>query len=189
MSVSGHAEIRTSDGVVATICSPETASERERAYDEWAAHVAAPQPEGHGFIPTRCEPLHRSPLTKPLHECRVALVSTGGVHLKSQDAYDVYSEHGDWSCRPIPGGVDTAELTVTHTHYATRDALDDINVMFPLDRLRELQEEGFIGAVSDLHYGLMGFIPDPSHLIESVMPGIAEGLRQHEVDVVVLTAG
>jgi D-proline reductase (dithiol) PrdB len=189
MPVDQPEEIRTSDGVVASVCSPETANERERAYQEWAAHVAEPQPEGHGFVPTRCELLHWSPPTKPLEECRVALVSTGGVHLKSQHPYDVYSEHGDWSYRPIPGDVDTAELTVTHTHYATRDALEDINVMFPLDRLRELQEERFIRAVSDLHYGLMGFVPDPCHLVEAVLPGLAEGLRQHHVDVVVLTAG
>jgi D-proline reductase (dithiol) PrdB len=189
VSASQHPEIRTSDGVVASLPAPEAVEEREQSYKEWAARIARPQPEGHAFVATRCEPLHWTPLAKSLESCTVALVSTGGVHLKSQDPYDVYSEHGDWSCRPIPGDVDTADLTVTHTHYATRDALEDVNVMFPLDRLRELKDEGFIGEVSALHYGFMGFIPDPGRLVDEVLPEVAQGLRDHQVDVVVLTAG
>lgn len=182
-------EIRTSDGAVATLPSPELLGERRQKYEPWAKQISRPQPDGHGAVPTRSDPLNWTPLAKPLEECTVALVSTGGVHLDDEEPFDVYTEQGDWSCRAIPADVDTARLTVTHTHYATQDALADINVMFALDRLHELRADGVIGQVSPTHFGFMGFIPDPRPLLSETVPGVVESLRSHNTDVVVLTGG
>lgn len=181
--------IRTSDGTVCTLPSAEVVAERAATHAEWAQRAGRPRPVGHEFVHVPAEPLHWSPLARPLAECTVALVSTGGVHLRSQQPFDVDAEVGDWSCRPLPGDTDTADLTVTHTHYATQDALDDVNVMFPLDRLRELADEGVIGAVAALHFGFMGFIPDPRPLVADVVPAAAAELRDRGVDAVLLTAG
>lgn len=186
---SAQAEIRTSDGVVATPPPPEVVAERQTAYAEWLRSTTRERPLGHELVPTRAEPLHWTPLAKPLSECTVALVSTGGVHLRTQEPFAVYEEVGDWSSRAIPGDADTRDLTVTHTHYATQDALDDVNVMFPLDRLRDLAAEGIVGRVAPVHFGLMGFIPDPTLLLSETVPAIARRLRDGGVDVVLLTAG
>lgn len=180
---------RLSDGTEGTVPTPDVLASWDESYAEWAGHVAQPRPVGHETVPTQSQPLNWTPLPRPLSECTVALVSTGGVHLRTQEPFDVFAEEGDWSPREIPGNVETADLTVTHTHYAVDDAMQDINVMFPLDRLRELTDEGAIGAVSPIHFGLMGFIPDPALLLSETAPAMARKLVDHGVDVVALTGG
>ena len=186
-TVPPHPEVRTSDGLVAKFPTPEMLEERARKHAGWLSQVTPPRPAGHEFVWTRSQPLNWSPVEKPLAQSTVALVSTGGVHLRSQKPYDVYAEEGDWSSREIPGGVSSDRLTVTHTHYAISDALQDINVMFPLDRLRELAARDVIGAVSPLHTGFMGFIPDPRLLVTESAPAVGAVLKRRGVDVVVLT--
>lgn len=130
-----------------------------------------------------------SPLRKPLSDARVALVSTGGVHRADQAAFDLENPHGDWSYRIIPGDTPTRILRFSHSHYNHSDADQDPNCMFPLDRLRELAEQGYVGAVSPVHFGLMGFQPDPTHLLRETAPVVARCLVDAGVDVVVLSPG
>lgn len=182
-------KIRASDGAVAEFPSRDVLEERASAYSEWSERVRRERPVGHETIVTRADPLNWAPLNKPLAECTVALVSTGGVHLKSQEPFAVYEEAGDWSSRSIPGDADTRDLVVTHTHYATQDALQDVNVMFPLDRLRELADQGTVARASSLHFGFMGFIPDPTLLLRETAPAAGRELQRRGVDVVVLTPG
>jgi D-proline reductase (dithiol) PrdB len=128
-------------------------------------------------------------LLKPLSECRVAFVSTAGVRLKSQPPFDLENERGDWSWRRIPGDVDARNLIVTHAHYDTTDANEDPNVVFPIDALRSLAQDGTVGGVSALHAGLMGWIPDGAPLQEQTAPEVAHALKDADVDAVVLTPG
>lgn len=125
----------------------------------------------------------------PLSQATVALVSTGGVHLADQTPFDIESPHGDSSYRLIPGDVDTASLRFTHSHYDTTDTMLDPNCMFPIERLRELAADGEIGAVSPVHAGCMGFIPNPDRLRDETAPAIAEQLRSAGVNVAVLSPG
>lgn len=186
---SPRSEIRLSDGIVAGYPAVEVVDKWATSYDDWKGRVARPRPVGHETVVTTAEPLNWTPLAKPLSEATVALVSSGGVHRATQEPFEVFAEEGDSTARAVPGVVDTDELTVTHTHYATDDALQDINVMFPLDRLRDLADEGIVGAVSPVHFGLMGFIPDPSTLVNETVPDIGRELVRRGVDVVVLTPG
>lgn len=130
-----------------------------------------------------------TPLPKPLSECRVALVTTAGAHLKFQPAFDLEDEQGDWSWRRIPGDVDVRQIEVSHAHYDTTDANADPNVVFPIDALRDHAASGTVGEVSPLHAGLMGWIPDGAPLREETAPAVASALRDADVDVVVLTPG
>lgn len=189
LGTAAHPEVRTSDGAAGVFAGPEVRAERAASYAGWAANVSRPQPFGHGTIPTRASPLRWTPLRRPLAACTVALVSTGGVHLRSQPAFAIYDEAGDASSRAIPGDVRGADLTFSHTHYATDDALADPNVMFPIDRLRELAAAGAVGASAPLHFGFMGFIPDPRRLVGETAPAAARALKGRGVDVVVLTPG
>ena len=63
----------------------------------------------------------------------------------------------------------------------------DINVVYPIDRLEELAELGKIGAVSDIHLSVAGNQFDLSGLKMDGGPAAATLLKQHEVDVVLLT--
>ena len=141
------------------------------------------------FHLTRNEQLHWTPLPRPLAECSVALVTTGGVHRKDQAPFDIRSHQGDLTFRGIPFDTPADELAVTHSHYNHADADRDINCLFPLTRLRELATAGVIGRVAPAHYGMMGFIPDGRALAESVGPLLGDRLRAEGADVVVLSPG
>ncbi len=130
-----------------------------------------------------------TPLRKPLQACSIALISTAGVHLKSQPHHDLLNPHGDASFREIPGNTLASELAVDHLHYDTTDANADPNCVFPIDRLRELADAGTIGSVAPIHFGFMGFIPDGRLLRDTTAPIVAERLLAQHTDAVVLTPG
>ncbi|GAC1325748.1 MAG: hypothetical protein NVSMB2_24480 [Chloroflexota bacterium] len=128
-------------------------------------------------------------LPKPVSECTVALVTTAGVHPTCAAPFDVMNEHGDPSYRLISGDTAVSELTVSHSHYDTTDALADPNVIFPIDRLRELAADRTVGALSRVHVGMMGWNPDGARVRDETAPAVAGELARAAVDVAVLTPG
>ena len=128
-------------------------------------------------------------VTKPVRESAIALVTTAGVHLRSDPPFDMDDPEGDASMREIPSGVDPRRLTITHKYYDHSAADRDINVVLPLDRLRELVAEGRVGGIAPRVYSFMGHI-DGRHLatlIEETAPAVAGRLRADLADAVVLT--
>ncbi len=158
----------------------------EERFRRWLKLIAEMH-DGANF--TANETIAWAPLRKPLAQCSVALVSTAGVHQKSQPAHDLLNPHGDASFREIPSNTPTSELAVDHVHYDTSDANEDPNCVFPLDRLRELADMGMIGSIAPMHYVFMGFIPDGRLLRDTTAPVAAERLLAQGTDVVVLTPG
>jgi len=132
----------------------------------------------------RCIPY--TPRTREVKESVFALITTAGVHLRDQEAFPV---DGDNSWRTIPGNIDSRQLMVTHDHFDHRDADQDINCVFPLDRLRELAAEGIIAGVSNTHLGFMGFTQNFRDLYERVAPEMAKLILRSKADGVILTAG
>ena len=128
-----------------------------------------------------------SPFTKDLRACTVAIVTTAGVHLMNQKPFDLVNPEGDWTYREIPGHVMLKDLAISHSHYDHRDADIDINIVFPIERLREFAKEGIIGEVSPLHCSFMGFIPRTEPLIKESAPQVAKELKAAGVDLVLLT--
>jgi D-proline reductase (dithiol) PrdB len=127
-----------------------------------------------------------TPLWKPLNQMKFALVSTAGVHLKDQEPFN---KEGDESFRVFPGDVQTVDLVFTHEHYDHSDADKDPNVMFPIDRLRELAEQGIIGGVASKHIGMMGYSMKLKQVYEETVPAIAREIERSNADAVLLTAG
>jgi D-proline reductase (dithiol) PrdB len=122
-----------------------------------------------------------TPLARPLSEATVAIVTTSGVHLRRDKPFHL---HSDSSFRVIPRDTKAADLTITHQAYDRTDALRDINLVFPLERLRELEAEGVIGRVADEHFGF-GLSGSAKALIA---PGreVARRLARAHVDLVLL---
>ncbi len=130
-------------------------------------------------------------VTKPLNDSKIAIVTTAGVHHTDQVSFDMKDKNGDPSYRVIDSSRSLSELTITHNYYDHTNASRDINIIFPIERLWEFEREGFIGKVADRHYGLMGHI-DGHHiyaLVNATAPEIARGLREDNVDAVLLTPG
>ncbi len=128
-------------------------------------------------------------LPKPLSQCRGTLITTGGIHLLTQPAFDMENPEGDASYRAIPANVDPAQIVITHKYYDHRDADQDLNVIFPLTHFQHLVEIGVVGTLALHHWGFMGHIEGAqlSRLKEQTAPEIAGKLRAKEVDFVFLT--
>jgi D-proline reductase (dithiol) PrdB len=61
---------------------------------------------------------------------------------------------------------------------------EDLNVVFPIDRLKELATEGVIGSVADYHYSFMG-ATDPREMEKSARH-LAGLFKSEAVDTVLL---
>lgn len=121
---------------------------------------------------------------KPLYECRVALVSTGGVHLLEDVRFDIDDPAGDCSYREIPNSAEA--LTWTHAYYVSGRG-EDLDSVFPLWSLRKLEARGVVGELNERHFSFMGAIHDPTPLIERTAPEVARKLVEDGVDAVLLT--
>jgi D-proline reductase (dithiol) PrdB len=125
---------------------------------------------------------------RPLREARVALVTTGAVHLPSQEAFDEEMKGGDVSFRVIPRDADVATLAIAHKSDAfDQDGfLRDRNLGFPLDRLREMETSGAIGSLAPRALSFMGSISAPGRLVKETAPQAAALLEEDGVDVALL---
>jgi D-proline reductase (dithiol) PrdB len=119
-----------------------------------------------------------------LEECRLALVTTGGVHLPEQPRFDIDYRSGDCSYREIPTGAHV--LTWTHAYYAP-DRGTDLDSVFPLWTLRKLATEGAVGELNRRHFSFMGAIHEAEPLVERTAPEVAGKVAQDGVDAVLLT--
>ena len=63
---------------------------------------------------------------------------------------------------------------------------EDVNVVFPIDRFRELEASGAIGSMADVHYSFMGAYLEPLDYAPSARE-LATLLRGDGVDSVFLT--
>jgi len=132
-----------------------------------------------------------TPLVKPLAASTVALVTTAGVHHRDQPPYDVHDRDGDPSFRELDLGRPLESLMITHDYYDHADADRDLNVVFPVERLRELAAAGEIGGLAALAYGFMGHITGThlETLKRRSAPEVAARLKRARVDAVLLTPG
>lgn len=155
-------------------------------FDTWIEFIA----ESHHGSNSRVNTTEAfTPLSKPLSESRVALLTTAGAHLDDQEPFHVATVAGDPTYRVLPDDLDTGRLMFTHTHYDTAPAELDPNCVFPIDRLHELVTQGRVGSASPVHIGMMGFNPNPAPIQDVLAPQVVEELHDAEVDVAVLVPG
>ena len=132
-----------------------------------------------------------TPLSKSLATCRVALITTAGIAPRDGEPFDQQGERdnpwwGDPSWRRLRHDVSEADVRIGHLHIDHGPIEQDLDVALPLRRLAELADAGVIGAVSDDHYSIMGYILDARELVEVTAPEIAADLSAKEVDLVLL---
>lgn len=134
------------------------------------------------------DPVPHATLTKPVEQCRVALVTTGGLVPPGLQPFDETVRGGDFSSRLIPGDVDVASLTESHRSesFDHKGVEQDKNLAFPLDRLRELAAAGEVGSIAPRHFSFMGSLTAPGRLIKTTAPLAADMLVEDQVDIALL---
>jgi D-proline reductase (dithiol) PrdB len=137
-------------------------------------------------------PIPWTPFDKRLSDAKVALLSTAGLSMKDDEPFDMEFERrnpmrGDGSFRRLRADATAADVDANHLHIDTGFIERDLNVALPLDRLRELVDEGMVGAMAETHYSVMGFQGnDASRLENESAPAIAEAMKSEEVDLALL---
>ena len=138
-----------------------------------------------------------SPLTKPLAESRVALLSTGGLFVDGHDplpAEPTQEEvvpkideflRSEPILSEIPRDVDRRKLRVRHPGYDVRGAIRDHNVLLPLDHLIEAERDGTIGEFAETAYSFVG-AASQLRLKKDTGPKWAEMLRKRRIDAALL---
>lgn len=136
----------------------------------------------------RVRPTPWSPLRRPLNESRVALVTSAGFIRPGQEPFDAGIRGGDTSFRIIPGDAVVGELIDSQRSESFDHAgmQQDPNLALPLDRLRELEAHGRIGAVAPRHLSYMGSITAPGRLVRQTAVEGAAILTQDQVDAALL---
>lgn len=145
--------------------------------------------QGYPFARYALTPTPCAPLVKPPGQARVALVTSAGLRLAEQPAFDHSLKMGDPSFREIPGDIKTADLREDHksSSFDHTGLRRDPNLAFPLDRFRELAAQGELGTLNHRHLSFMGSIIGPGRLINETAPAAARLLKEDGVDVAFLT--
>lgn len=131
-----------------------------------------------------CPEFESTPWTPPpsLARCRIALVSTAGLHRRGDVPFPGAGE----PYRVIPDRISPEDLVMSHvsTNFDRSGFSEDINVVFPLERLHELVEEGTVGSSASEHYSFMGAASPET--MEAAVAEIAPSMKRDGVDVVLL---
>ena len=123
-----------------------------------------------------------APITKPLSECRVALISSGGAYLLGQTAFHF---RDDLSTRDIPFDADRKDLRVTHFAYDLTDARSDHNSVLPLDSLGSLVGSTIESTTANA-ISFVGGIYSARRVREVLAPRIVEMVTAMQADLALL---
>jgi D-proline reductase (dithiol) PrdB len=124
-------------------------------------------------------------LTRPLAACRLAIVTTAGLHPRRERPFTP----GEQGYRVIPAETPTADIIQSHTSlgFDRTPQMRDVNISYPIDRLRELVARGELGGLGPRGYSFMGALRDTARLEGETGPEIGRRLREEGVDAVLIT--
>ena len=126
-----------------------------------------------------------APLKAPLARCRVAIVTTAGLHRRGDRPFGP----GDQTYRIVPSDTPVPDIIQSQTSIGFDRApiMRDINISYPIDRLRELVARGEIGELAPNGYSFLGALRDFRRLEAETAPEAARRLRDDGVDVALIT--
>lgn len=131
------------------------------------------------FIPWA--PWHIAP-----DKAKVALVATAGVYLKH--GLHAPLTAADPSFREFPAVVSTEDLALAESGFDLRQARADLNVVFPLERMKELADAGYIGTLAPFAYTFSGGEVPPVELLANYAPSVAYRVRRMGAEVALVVA-
>ena len=145
--------------------------------------------QGLGYPPYQWTVNKTTPFTrleKPLRECRVSMLTSGGISHCTRPPFNPQAKN-DLRLDDIDPNASEAEFEINDSYYDTRDAEQDLNVVFPISRLREFAEEGMIGSIAPRFWsGFMGRTYTRARVTRTAAPALASELQKDEVDLFLL---
>ena len=122
---------------------------------------------------------------KPLSASRLAIVTSAGLHRRSERPFGP----GEQTYRVIPSDTSASDILQSHTSlgFDRVAIMRDLNITFPIDRLRELTARGELGGLAPNNYSFMGALREWTKVERETAPEVARRLRDDGADVVLLT--
>ena len=126
-----------------------------------------------------------TPLIRLLSSCRLAIVTTAGLHRRSDPPFGP----GEQTYRVIPSDTPAVDILQSHTSlgFDRVPIMRDLNISFPVDRLRELVARGDLGGTASHHYSFMGAQRELRRIQEETGPEVGRRLRDEGVDAALIT--
>ena len=126
-----------------------------------------------------------APLRRPLAAGRVAIVTTAGLHRRGDKPFGP----GEQTYRLIAADTPTVDIVQSHTSlgFDRVAIMRDVNISFPIDRLRELVARGELGALAPNHYSFMGAQRDVKRIEQETGPDVGRLLREAGVEAALIT--
>ena len=129
------------------------------------------------------DPPRLTPLRKPIAETTIGLFASCGAQLPEDP---ILGETEDISFRLIPRDTPMSRLVVAHKTKVRKWAVEDLNVAFPLERMRELESEGRYRRLAHTAVSMVGSIQRYTELVEQTVPAIKQIYDSQGVDLVFL---
>ena len=135
------------------------------------SRLALPEIEGGAFA-----------LGPPLSERRIAVVSSAGLGRRGDRPFGP----GAVDYRVLPADTDDNDILMSHisVNYDRTGFQQDLNIVYPVERLKEMADSGEIGGVAAHHYSFMG-ASDPAPM-EPFANDVADAMRADGADTALL---
>ena len=150
---------------------------RDRAarYENYAAE----------YVFEQTEPTAWTPLQNPLRQAQAALIVSAGLRLQTQHEFQIGEKGGSSEFRQISIHINPADLAYDFTSYDTSEVEKDLNVLAPVNRLKDLVDAEEIRGIHETFFSFFGLCPELEELQESALK-VANTLIEAGVDVAFL---
>jgi D-proline reductase (dithiol) PrdB len=133
-----------------------------------------------------------TPISKPVNQATFSIVTSAGINLKTDPPFNMEREKqeptwGDPTYRVIPKESTEQDIDVSHLHINTDFILQDINVMLPLARMKELEQDRVIGKMAPTAYSFYGFQWERTSFLTEAIEPMSKQMKEEGVDYVILT--
>jgi D-proline reductase (dithiol) PrdB len=129
------------------------------------------------------EPPALTPLRKPLAESTIGLFVSCGAQLPADPPL---LETEDITFRLLHRDTPLDQLIVSHQTLVRKWALEDLNVAYPIERLKELEAEGVFRRLAHTSVSMVGSIERYTELIEQTIPAMKAVYDSQGVDLVLV---
>ena len=123
------------------------------------------------------------PISKPLSQSRVALLSSAALRLAHQEPF---IPREDFGYRRVPSAPSAGDLVIDHHSGIGRVPKQDPEIVFPRTALANLQRRGIVGSLAPFHFSFMGGLRDHGKIENELATSIANDLKQAQVDLALL---
>lgn len=126
-----------------------------------------------------------APLRRPLRESRVTAVTTAGLRLATQHQFACDRATGSAEYREVSMFLNPADLAYDFTNYDPAEAQEDLNVLVPVDRMRDLVDDGQVGGITETFFSFFGLC-EAIEPLKASAAAVVDRIRDHGADVAFL---